>query len=118
MLSSPQAHRGRDRCRGGARLFGVDVVSERDLQSDVRRRPPRGFLAPFAIFHQRYSTNTAPSWERAQPFRMLCHNGELNTIQGNINRMRAREGRLGKINLLEEELLRPVIDTAGSDRAM
>ncbi len=46
--------------------------------------------APFGIFHQRFSTNTAPSWERAQPFRLLCHNGELNTIEGNVNWMRAR----------------------------
>ncbi|HLF70032.1 MAG TPA: glutamate synthase central domain-containing protein, partial [Actinomycetota bacterium] len=76
------------------------------------------FTAPFAIFHQRFSTNTLPTWERAQPFRTLCHNGEINTIQGNINRMRAREGRLGKRNLLEEELLRPVIDESGSDSAM
>ena len=51
--------------------------------------------APFALFHQRYSTNTTPSWERAQPFRMLGHNGEINTIAGNVRRMRAREGRLG-----------------------
>ena len=51
--------------------------------------------APFIVFHQRYSTNTAPTWERAQPFRMLCHNGEINTIAGNANRMHAREGRLG-----------------------
>ncbi|HVE76030.1 MAG TPA: glutamate synthase large subunit [Actinomycetota bacterium] len=77
-----------------------------------------GFTAPFAIFHQRFSTNTMPTWERAQPFRTLCHNGEINTIQGNVNRMRAREGRLGKRNLLEEELLRPVIDDEGSDSAM
>ena len=76
------------------------------------------FVAPFAIFHQRFSTNTDPTWERAQPFRMMCHNGEINTIQGNINRMKAREGRLGKIDLLEEELLRPVIDPSGSDSAM
>ncbi len=46
--------------------------------------------APFGIFHQRFSTNTAPSWERAQPFRLLCHNGELNTIDGNVNWLRAR----------------------------
>jgi glutamate synthase (ferredoxin) len=75
------------------------------------------FAAPFAIFHQRFSTNTLPTWERAQPFRMICHNGEINTIEGNVNRMKAREGRLGKINLLEEELLRPVIDESGSDSA-
>jgi glutamate synthase (ferredoxin) len=76
------------------------------------------YRTPLAIFHQRFSTNTLPTWERTQPFRMLCHNGEINTIQGNVNRMKAREGRLGKVNLLEEELLRPVIDEAGSDSAM
>ena len=76
------------------------------------------FIAPFAIFHQRYSTNTAPSWERAQPFRMLCHNGEINTIQGNVNRMRAREGRLGAGLSDDEGLLVPVIDERGSDSAM
>jgi glutamate synthase (ferredoxin) len=76
------------------------------------------FVAPFAIFHQRYSTNTAPSWERAQPFRMLCHNGEINTIQGNVNRMRARESRLGSAHLAPESLLAPVIDEDGSDSAM
>ena len=46
--------------------------------------------APFVIFHSRFSTNTSPAWERAQPFRYLCHNGEINTIQGNENRMLAR----------------------------
>ncbi|MDQ6709553.1 MAG: glutamate synthase large subunit [Candidatus Dormibacteraeota bacterium] len=80
-------------------------------------RDPR-LTASFAIFHQRYSTNTAPSWERAQPFRFLCHNGEINTIQGNVNRMRAREGRLGAAALASEDLLRPVIDEDGSDSAM
>ena len=68
--------------------------------------------APFIVFHQRYSTNTAPTWERAQPFRMLCHNGEINTIAGNANRMHAREGRLGLATLAEEALFRPVIDDA------
>jgi glutamate synthase domain-containing protein 2/glutamate synthase domain-containing protein 1/glutamate synthase domain-containing protein 3 len=45
---------------------------------------------PFGIFHQRFSTNTAPSWERAQPFRLLCHNGEINSLEGNAAWMRAR----------------------------
>src|SRR3990172_9307672 len=70
---------------------------------------------PFGVFHQRFSTNTTPSWERAQPFRLLCHNGEINAIQGNVNWMRAREGRLGSGF---DELLRPVIDESGSDSAM
>jgi glutamate synthase (ferredoxin) len=45
---------------------------------------------PFGVFHQRFSTNTEPSWERAQPFRLLCHNGEINSIEGNVAWMRAR----------------------------
>ena len=70
---------------------------------------------PFGIFHQRFSTNTAPSWERAQPFRLLCHNGEINAIQGNVNWMRAREGNFGSE---DDELLHPVVDETGSDSAM
>jgi glutamate synthase (ferredoxin) len=70
---------------------------------------------PFGIFHQRFSTNTAPSWERAQPFRFLCHNGEINAIQGNVNWMRAREGNFGTI---DDELYHPVLDESGSDSAM
>jgi glutamate synthase (ferredoxin) len=70
---------------------------------------------PFGVFHQRFSTNTLPSWERAQPFRLLCHNGEINAIQGNVNWMRAREGRFGST---DDELLHPVLDEAGSDSAM
>jgi glutamate synthase domain-containing protein 2/glutamate synthase domain-containing protein 1/glutamate synthase domain-containing protein 3 len=73
------------------------------------------FEAPFIVFHQRYSTNTAPTWERAQPFRMLCHNGEINTIAGNANRMRAREGSLGFDTPAEEALFRPVFDENASD---
>ena len=76
------------------------------------------FAAPFAVFHQRYSTNTSPTWERAQPFRLLCHNGEINTIGGNLNMMRAREGRLGASESADEDLLRPAIDGTGSDSAM
>jgi len=49
------------------------------------------FTSSFAVFHQRYSTNTFPTWHLAQPFRMMAHNGEINTIRGNRNLMRARE---------------------------
>lgn len=52
------------------------------------------FKTGLALFHQRYSTNTLPTWERAQPFHMICHNGEINTIQGNENWLRARESQL------------------------
>ena len=52
------------------------------------------FASQFAIFHQRYATNTAPSWNRAQPARMLAHNGEINTVWGNRSRMAARDATL------------------------
>ena len=70
----------------------------------------------FAMFHQRFSTNTLPTWERAQPFRTLCHNGEINAIAGNVGRMRAR-AVLGTVDarLGEEELFHPVLDPADSD---
>jgi glutamate synthase (ferredoxin) len=77
--------------------------------------------APFAIFHQRYSTNTLPTWERAQPFRMLCHNGEINTIDGNANLMRARAGNLGadwpELGDDGEALLETLLDKTESDSA-
>ncbi|MGI9032813.1 MAG: glutamate synthase large subunit [Acidimicrobiales bacterium] len=74
------------------------------------------FAAPFALFHQRFSTNTLPTWERAQPFRMLCHNGEINALAGNANRMRARAvlGTEG-CGLGPEEVFHPVLNTSDSD---
>jgi glutamate synthase (ferredoxin) len=73
-------------------------------------------VAHFVIFHQRFSTNTLPTWERAQPFRTLCHNGEINAIQGNENRMRAR-AVLGTVEagLGPEELFRHLLDPRTSD---
>ncbi|GIU94859.1 MAG: glutamate synthase [Gaiellaceae bacterium] len=68
---------------------------------------------PFAIFHQRFSTNTEPSWERAQPFRTLCHNGEINTIEGNAAWLEARERAAP-----DEPELAPVLDRDGSDSAL
>jgi glutamate synthase domain-containing protein 2/glutamate synthase domain-containing protein 1/glutamate synthase domain-containing protein 3 len=74
------------------------------------------FDAPLAIFHSRFSTNTTPAWERAQPFRYLCHNGEINTLRGNEHRMAAR-GRLGTelAGLGPEELFFPLLDPEDSD---
>ena len=66
-----------------------------------------------AIFHQRFSTNTEPSWERAQPFRLLCHNGEINTIEGNVAWMEARERARGL-----DPALAPALDRPGSDSAL
>src|SRR5882672_2861171 len=71
-----------------------------------------------AIFHQRYSTNTTSSWPLAQPFRMLAHNGEINTLWGNRNAMRAREPALAGAPWGEAvDRLKPVIWSEGSDSA-
>src|SRR2546425_8263084 len=76
------------------------------------------YTSAFAIFHQRYSTNTFPSWSLAQPMRLLAHNGEINTIQGNYNWMQAREKTLSS-PLWGDKLheLFPVIQQGGSDSA-
>ncbi|MCH7718492.1 MAG: glutamate synthase subunit alpha, partial [Chloroflexi bacterium] len=74
------------------------------------------FETSLAVFHQRYATNTFPNWTLAQPFRMLGHNGEINTRQGNQNWLRARESELHSSLWGEEiEKLRPVIQQGGSD---
>ena len=74
------------------------------------------YQTAIAVFHQRYSTNTFPTWERAQPFRLLCHNGEINTLQGNENWMHARESDLAHpVWEGNEALLRPVLWRSGSD---
>lgn len=73
----------------------------------------------FALFHQRYSTNTFPSWKLAQPFRYMAHNGEINTLRGNINKMLARE-KIMSSSLFGEDIkkLFPIIQSGGSDSAM
>ena len=71
-----------------------------------------------AVFHQRYSTNTLPSWALAQPFRMIAHNGEINTLWGNRNAMAAREADLASpIWGNDIERVKPVIWPGGSDSA-
>ncbi len=75
---------------------------------------------PYAVFHQRYSTNTHSSWALAQPFRLVAHNGEINTLRGNREAMRGRSSRLGGGALgrrLGALALagRPLLDPAGSD---
>ena len=66
-----------------------------------------------------FSTNTTPSWKRAHPNRIILHNGEINTIRGNINRMLAREETMAS-PILGEEIARayPVVETDGSDSSM
>ena len=72
-----------------------------------------------ALVHSRFSTNTNPSWERAHPNRFIVHNGEINTIRGNADKMRAREENM-ESEYLKGELHKvlPAINTAGSDSAM
>ena len=75
------------------------------------------FISRFAIFHQRYSTNTFPSWDLAQPFRALAHNGEINTLKGNINWMKVHEQEMNSELFKEMENLKPVINSGNSDSA-
>ncbi|PGH13754.1 hypothetical protein AJ79_03453 [Helicocarpus griseus UAMH5409] len=72
----------------------------------------------FALVHSRFSTNTFPSWDRAQPLRWAAHNGEINTLRGNKNWMRAREGVL-RSDIFGDELdyLYPIVEEGGSDSA-
>ena len=72
-----------------------------------------------ALVHQRFSTNTFPSWPLAHPYRLVAHNGEINTLRGNINWMRAREALL-ESELLGDDLakIRPIIREGGSDSAI
>ncbi|MGB2710224.1 MAG: glutamate synthase large subunit, partial [Conexibacter sp.] len=75
-------------------------------------------VSRLALVHSRFSTNTFPSWELAHPYRMLAHNGEINTLRGNVNWMRARESQLAS-ELFGEDLqkLMPVVRQGGSDSA-
>ncbi|NLT25100.1 MAG: glutamate synthase large subunit, partial [Microbacteriaceae bacterium] len=75
------------------------------------------FASRLAIVHSRYSTNTFPSWPLAQPLRMMAHNGEINTIRGNRNWMRARESQLRSELLGDLEPLLPIVSEGGSDSA-
>jgi len=76
------------------------------------------FKSAFAIYHQRYSTNTFPQWWLAQPFRMLAHNGEVNTLKGNINWMKSHEIRMasGAFGDMADDI-KPIIPGGSSDSA-
>ncbi|XP_020235974.1 ferredoxin-dependent glutamate synthase, chloroplastic isoform X2 [Cajanus cajan] len=82
-----------------------------DLQDDL-------YKSPFAIYHRRYSTNTSPRWPLAQPMRLLGHNGEINTIQGNLNWMQSREPSLkSPVWRGRENEIRPYGNPKASDSA-
>ena len=76
------------------------------------------FISKHAVYHQRYSTNTFPTWSLAQPFRVIAHNGEINTLKGNKNWMAAHEPRLNHENFTDAiNDLKPIIDQDASDSA-
>ena len=91
---------------GQLRTFFADLQDE-DYESAI------------AMVHSRFSTNTNPSWERAHPNRMIVHNGEINTIRGNADKMLAREETMESGHLAGElHKILPVVNTGGSDSAM
>ena len=76
------------------------------------------FTSRYAVYHQRYSTNTFPTWSLAQPFRVIAHNGEINTLKGNKNWMAAHEPRMEHKNFGNNvDDLKPIIDSKASDSA-
>lgn len=82
-----------------------------DLQDEL-------YQSHFCLVHSRFSTNTFPSWDRAQPMRLVAHNGEINTLRGNKNWMRAREGLMKSEKFKSQlESLYPIVEPGGSDSA-
>ncbi|PYV26339.1 MAG: glutamate synthase large subunit, partial [Acidobacteria bacterium] len=94
------------------------LLSPSQLAAFYRDLEDPDFVSSAALFHQRFSTNTSPSWCLAQPFRLVAHNGEINTLLGNRNWMRAREAVLEHPTWGNDvEWLKPVIQPGGSDSA-
>ncbi|GEK33817.1 glutamate synthase large subunit [Kurthia sibirica] len=88
------------------------AIFYKDLQSKT-------FTSAFSMVHSRYSTNTFPSWERAHPNRYIIHNGEINTLRGNVNWMNAREQQFVSQAFGEDlQKLLPIIDQSGSDSSI
>lgn len=84
----------------------------KDLQDEL-------FVSAFALVHSRYSTNTFPSWKRAHPNRYIIHNGEINTLRGNVNWMKAREKQfLSEVFGKDLHKVLPIVDETGSDSSM
>ncbi len=91
-------------------------MNGKDLPNFYHDLTDKNFKSSFTIIHQRYSTNTFPSWNLAQPFRFSAHNGEINTLSGNKNRMTAREADLASELFGDDiEKLKPIITPDGSD---
>ena len=94
-------------------MFLAEMLSEfyPDLNHDK-------LTSRFAVFHQRYSTNTFPSWDLAQPFRTLAHNGEINTLKGNINWMKIHEQDMSSSLFKNLKDLKPVIRSSSDSGAL
>ncbi|MBD5413029.1 MAG: glutamate synthase large subunit [Treponema sp.] len=97
---------------------GMFLVNQlRTFYSDLQSKD---YISSLAIVHSRFSTNTNPSWQRAHPNRFIAHNGEINTIRGNADRMLAREETINSPVFSDKEIreILPAIDATGSDSAM
>ena len=95
-------------------MFLVDQLRKfyPDLQDE-------DYVSAIAMVHSRFSTNTTPSWERAHPNRLILHNGEINTIRGNVDRMLAREETMFSSIMADDiDKVLPVVDQSGSDSSM
>ncbi len=97
---------------------GMFLVHELRTFYDDLQSPD--YQSALAIVHSRFSTNTQPSWQRAHPNRFIAHNGEINTIRGNVDRMLAREETVSssKLDKAQMQKILPAVDTSGSDSAM
>ncbi len=93
-------------------MFLAEAISDFFLDLKDKR-----FISRYAIFHQRFSTNTAPSWSLAQPFRAVAHNGEINTYKGNKNWMKVHEEEMSSPLFENIDNLKPVIQKGVSDSA-
>lgn len=96
---------------------GMFLVSQlRNFYLDLQ---DKNYKSAIAIVHSRFSTNTTPSWQRAHPNRFIAHNGEINTIRANVNKMLAREESMHSSFLdKNSSKILPIINTSGSDSAM
>ena len=99
-------------------LIYKGLLIPEDIGSYYLDLKEKDVVTRLALVHQRFSTNTFPAWGLAQPFRYMCHNGEINTLRGNVNRMKARE-EIMKSNLFGDDIKRifPIVSDGMSDSA-
>src|SRR5690606_28747946 len=124
------SHRVANEVKGNNTEFYIASFSSRTIvyKGQLRTEQLRSYFndlqderlrTAIALVHSRFSTNTFPNWKLAQPFRSIAHNGEVNTIRGNVNKMKSKEA-LFKSSLFTDEELKmvlPVTNPEGSDSA-